>query len=108
MAFDPFKRHGTPSMSLGERVARDKGIYPDTGNGWDIPFMVYYAKRSLDGYLLANHVRHITGVPGTFLVYWELRFRGVIHYTSDGWEMTGGHDRDLVYALGQWIVLYYQ
>jgi hypothetical protein len=82
-------------------------MYPDAGTGWDIPFLIFYRKESLDGYLLANQLKHITGVPGTFLVFWDLRFRGVINYTSDGWIMER-QDPDLVFALGSWIELYYE
>jgi len=81
-------------------------MYPDAGTGWDILFMIFYNKKSLEGYLLSNQLRHITSVPGTFLVCWELRFRGVINYTSEGWEMPR-QDPVLVYALGNWIELYY-
>ena len=62
---------------------------------------------SSDGFLLASQLRHITGVPGTFLVYWDLRFRGVINYTFEGWVMPR-YDEDLVAALGSWIELYYE
>jgi len=107
MAFDPFKKRAVTVMTLEERVAREKGIYPEAGTGWDIPFLIFYNKKSLAGCLLANQLRHITGVPGTFLVYWDLRFRGVINFTSDGWVMPR-QDPDMVYALGEWIVIYYQ
>jgi hypothetical protein len=107
MAFDPFHRRSVNVMSLEEKIAREKGLYPDSNTGWNIPFMIWYGKKSLEGFLLANQLRHITGVPGTFLVYWDLRFRGVINYTSDGWEMPR-QDPDMVEALGEWIVLYYQ
>lgn len=107
MPFDPFKKRSVSTMTLEERVAREKGIYPNAGTGWDIPFRIFYSKKSLEGFLLANHVRHITGVPGTFLVFWDLRFRGVINYTSEGWVMERT-DPDLVYALGEWLILYYQ
>jgi len=40
-------------------------------------------------------------------VYWELRFRGVINYTSEGWIMPW-QEPDMVYALGAWIELYYE
>ena len=95
-------------MSLGERLAREKGIYPDAGTGYDIPFMIFYSNKSQDGFLIANQVRYIAGIPGSFLVYWDLRFRGVINYTSEGWEMQEGHFSELVNALGEWLVLYYQ
>jgi hypothetical protein len=94
-------------MTLEERVAREQGVYPDSGQGWDIPFQIWYGKKSLEGFLLANQLRHIMGLPGTFLVFWDLIFRGVINYTKDGWVMVG-QDPDLVYALAEWIVLYYQ
>ena len=107
MLFNPFKRNVPPSMTLEERVARERGMYPDAGTGWDIPFVIWYGKKSLNGFLLANQLRHITGVPGTFLVFWDLRFRGAINYTSEGWEMPR-HNPDLVYALGNWIEIYYE
>jgi hypothetical protein len=108
MPFDPFKKRIVPPvMTLEERVAREKGIYPDSGTGWNIPFQIFYSGKSLSGYLIANHVRHINGLPGTFLVYWDLRFRGVINWTSDGWTLERT-DSDLVYALGEWITIYYQ
>ena len=108
MHFERFKRSVPPAMSLGERVAREKGIYPDAGTNYDIPFMIFYSNKSQDGYLIADQIPHITGVPGTFLVYWDNRFRGVVNYTFEGWEMDGGHSRELVVALGEWIVIYYQ
>ena len=104
MTFDPFKKRSIATMTLEERVARERGMYPDAGTG---PFLIFYNKKSLEGYILANQLRHITGVPGTFLVFWDLRFRGVINYTSDGWVMER-QDPDLVYALGSWIELYYE
>src|ERR1700710_2817426 len=104
MPFDPFKKRSVTSMTLEERVSRAVRVYPDAGTGWDIPFIIFYNKKSLEGYLLANQLRHITGVPGTFLVYWDLRFRGFINYTSEGWVMER-QDRNLVAALGAWIEL---
>lgn len=107
MAFDPFKKRTSTVMTLEEKVSRQVGVYPDAGTGWDIPFMIWYNRKNLEGYLLANQLRHISGLPGKFLVYWDLRFRGVIHYTNDGWEMPR-QDPDMVQALGEWIELYYE
>jgi len=53
-----------PTMSLGERVARDKGVYPEARTGWDIPFRIFFSNRWLEGYLLANQLRLMVGVPG--------------------------------------------
>jgi hypothetical protein len=88
MPFAPFKKRIVlPVMTLEERISREKGIYPESGTSWDIPFQIFYSKKSLDGFLLANQVRHIVGLPGSFLVYWELRFRGVIMWTAKEWVM---------------------
>jgi hypothetical protein len=96
-----------PIMTLGERVAREKGIYPEAKRGWDIPFRIYYSKHWLEGYLIASDLKLMIGLPGAFLVYWDERFQGTICWKIDGWEMPG-IDPDLVVALGEWIVAYYQ
>lgn len=106
MPFDPFKKRVANNISLEERWARDNGTYPDINTGWDIAFIIFYSKKSLTGILPANHVRHIMGLPGTFLVYYDNRFRGVINWTSDGWEMKHS-EPEMVFALGEWIELYY-
>ena len=108
MSFDPFKKRVANNISLEERMARDQGSYPDINTGWDITFLIFYgSNKNLSGILLANHVRHIMGLPGTFLVFYDNRFRGVINWTSHGWEMKF-HNPELVFALGEWIELYYQ
>ena len=108
MSFDPFQKRYANNQSLEERRARERGCYPDINTGWDIPFIIFYLNKSLSGILLANHVRHIMGVPGTFLVYYDNRFRGVINWTSDGWEMAKSFEEDFVFALGEFIQSYYQ
>jgi hypothetical protein len=93
-------------MTLGERVARDKGVFPEAQTGWDIPFRSYYSKRWLEGYLLANQLRLMAGVPGTFLVFWEERFRGLLTWTANGWTMDGGIEQGLTDKQGEWVVLW--
>jgi hypothetical protein len=96
-----------PMMSLGECVARDKGVYPEAKTGWDIPFRIFYSNHCLEGYLIANSLRLMVGVPGMFLVFWNERFHGTICWTSDGWVMAGV-DPGLVEVLGDWIEAYYE
>jgi|SRR5450432_2518284 hypothetical protein len=96
-----------PIMSLAERVARGKGVYPESHTGWDIPFNVRISGRWIIGYLIANDLKLMIGLPGSFLVYWEVRFQGTISWTANGWIMAGT-DPDLVVALGEWIVLWYE
>jgi hypothetical protein len=94
-------------MTLGERVAREKGVYPEAHAGWDIQLKIYYKNRWLDGYLIPNSLRLMIGLPGSYLVFWEERFQGTISWTANGWIMAGT-DPDLVVALAEWIVLWYE
>ena len=95
------------TMTLGERVAREKGVYPEARSGFDIAFRIFYASDWLSGYLIANQLLLMVGLPGIFLVYWDERFQGTIGWTSDGWVMVGIEPR-LVVALGEWIEVYYE
>ena len=97
-----------PLMTLGERVARDKSVFPKAGTGWDMPIRIYYSKEWLEGYMLANQLRLMVGVPGTFLVYWEERYRGILTWTADKWIMDGGIEQGLANVLGDWVVMYYE
>ncbi len=97
-----------PTMTLGERVAREKGVYPEAHMGCDIPFRIFYSKSWLEGYLLANKIRLMVGVPGTFLVFWDDRYRGTLSWIAEGWKMDGGIENPLAEALGYWVAIYYQ
>jgi hypothetical protein len=97
-----------PTMTLGERVARDKGVFPQANTGWDIPFRIYYSKEWLEGYLIPNQLRLMIGVPGTFLVFWDGRYRGTLSWTTDKWVIDGGIEQGLAEKLGEWVVLYYE
>jgi len=94
-------------MTLGERVARTKGDYPEAHSGHDIPFKVFYYGQWQDGYMIANKIKLMIGLPGSFLVYWDERYQGTICWSIDGWMMPG-IDPQLVGALGEWIASYYQ
>src|ERR1700759_5547929 len=90
-----------PTMTLGERVARDKGVFPQANTGWDIPFRIFYSKEWLEGYMLANQLRLMIGVPGTFLVFWNERYRGMLTWTANGWLMDGGIEQGVSDGLGE-------
>jgi hypothetical protein len=94
-------------ITLGERVARDKGVYPEAHAGWDIQFRIYHSNRWLDGYLIPNNLRLMIGLPGSYLVFLDERFQGTLSWTAYGWMMDKT-DPDLVVALGEWIVLWYE
>jgi hypothetical protein len=96
-----------PIMTLGERVARERGVYPEAHSGHDIQFKIYISDEWLSGYLIPNGLRLMIGLPGSFLVYWDERFHGTISWTIDGWMMPGTA-AELVAALGEWVVIYYQ
>jgi hypothetical protein len=97
-----------PTMTLGERVARDKGVFPQANSGWDIPFRIYYSKEWLEGYLIANQLRLMVGVPGMLLVFWDERYRGMLTWSSKGWATDGEIEQGLADLLGDWVVLYYE
>ena len=69
--------------------------------------LAFSIPKRFQGHTLANRLRLVVGVPGTFLVYWDERFHGTISWKIDGWVMAGV-DPDLVAVLGEWIVVYYQ
>jgi hypothetical protein len=97
-----------PTMTLGERVAREKGVFPDSNTGCDIPFRIFYSKKWLEGYLLANQLWLMVGVPGMYLVFWEERYRGLLSWDFKCWAMDGGIELGLVEVLGDWVVMYYE
>jgi hypothetical protein len=94
-------------MTLGERLARDKGVYPEAKSGRDIPFRIFFSNHWLAGYLIPNSLRLMIGVPGTFLVFWDERFQETICWSSKSWVMYGVGP-DLVETLGEWIEAYYE
>jgi len=53
-------------MTLGERVAREKGIYPEAKGGWDISFRIFYSRQWLEGYLIANHLQLMIAYQALF------------------------------------------
>jgi len=97
-----------PAMTLGERVARDKGVYPEANSGWNIDFKIFYKGKWILGHMLANQLRLMIGMPGSFLVFWDARFQGILSWAADGWLMPMCNDMDLIAMLGEWIEIYYQ
>jgi hypothetical protein len=97
-----------PMMTLEERVAREKGMFPQANTDWAIPFRIFCSKEWLEGYFIANLFRLMLGVPGTFLVFWDGQYMGSLSRTTDKWVMDGGIEAGLTETFGEWIELYYE